>query len=1063
MSRSYTKSSFLILILVIFSTAFSFPQNVQSNNSEYSFISGNASNGMRWRLVGPFRAGRALAAAGIPGQSSTFYFGAVDGGVWKTSNAGLTWEPIYDGQINPSIGALAISSSDPNIIYAGTGEADMRSDITYGEGVYKSTDGGMHWESLGLKDTRHIGKILVDPDNPNIVLVAALGHAYAPNKERGVFRTTDGGKSWEKVLYKNDSTGAINLSWDSKSPQVVYASLWEAHRTPWSQYPPEEGSGSGIYKSTNEGKTWTEVKYNGLPSAPFGRIGLSVVTGSGGQYVYALIQALRKGSGLYYSGDGGDHWKFINDNPNIITRMWYFGRVFVDPQNPKIIYIPNRSIFKSSDGGKTFEAIKGSPGGDDYHFVWIDPQNDSHLIEASDQGTSVSLDNGKTWSSWYNQPTAQFYHVSTDNQFPYRIYGAQQDCGTVSITSRSDYGEITFRNWFSIGAGESGYILPDPVNPNIVYGGNTYGGLFRFERVTGQSQVISPWLLSEWGELMPQRKFRFTWTSPVAIDPHDNNVLYYGAQKLLKTNDGGLDWKIVSPDLTNTNIEVKNGMSHKGWGVIYSIAISPVKPGVIWAGTDDGLIQLTKDNGQHWQNVTPVGLKPWSKISIIDASPFNQSTAYAAVDRHRLNDFAPYIYRIDNYGKHWALINKGIPEGSFVRVVRADPYQKGLLYAGTEKGVYISFDDGANWQPLQLNLPEVSVRDLTIHENNLVAATHGRAFWVLDDLTPLRQISKNDLDQNVYLFKPAQAIRIRRSESNDTPLPPEVPHGENPPAGAIIDFYLHSTPTGPIVLKIFDEEGNLVRSYSSNDKPVPVLEQPYFMKEWLPQFHPLTTHAGLNRFTWNLRYPLVPVKHHGYGFAAIAGKGTVIEPQGPMVLPGKYTVKLTVDGKTYSQPLNVKMDPRVKVSKEALNDQLNLALKIWNAASEHYQLTKTADTINAQLYKLENDKKISSSLKSEIKNLQEKINKFRKSLQAVNIAGLEGPVLSADREPTRQMKTGFDIMNKGLMSVNEEWPQLKSNDIKKLNVLLDQEGLSKLQLPAETPVKITIPKEMREI
>ena len=701
----------LIFVSIVF-YAYSDYTNPKSNklNSTSSFVSDSSQNSMRWRLVGPFRAGRALAAEGIPGQPSTFYFGSVDGGIWKSDNAGHTWEPISDGQINPSIGAIAISASNPKIIYVGTGEADMRSDITYGDGVYKSVDGGNKWVHIGLDDTRHIGKVLVDSNNPDIVLVAALGHAYASNKERGVFRTTDGGKNWEKVLYENDQTGAIDLSWDNKFPQVVYATLWNAQRTPWSQYPPDEGIGSGIYKSTNEGATWEKINSTDLPSDTLGRIGLSVVQNSHGNKLYTLIQAFHNGSGLYYSDDGGAHWQLKSNNPQIVTRMWYFGRVFVDPMNSDVVYIPNRSLFRSTDGGKTFIAIKGSPGGDDYHYLWIDPQNDNHLIVASDQGTVVSVDGGKTWSSWYNQPTAQFYHVAVDNQFPYRIYGAQQDAGTVSITSRSDYGQITFRDWYSINGGESGYIAPDPKNPNIVYGGDTYGGLSRFDRLTGQTQDISPWLLTSFGQPIAKIKYRFTWTSPLAFDLHNKNRIYYGAQKLLQTNDGGLHWKEISPDLTRAGLNIKNNdeSSHIGWGVIYSIGVSPVKSGIIWIGTDDGLIQLTKDSGKHWQNVTPDEISPWNKISIIEASPFEANAAYAAVDKHRLNDFAPFIYKTNDFGKTWTRINNGIPSNSFVRVIRADPKVKGLLYAGTETGVYVSLNDGKFWQPLKLNMPTVS-------------------------------------------------------------------------------------------------------------------------------------------------------------------------------------------------------------------------------------------------------------------------------------------------------------------------------------------------------------------
>ena len=1024
---------------------------------------------MQWRLIGPFRGGRALAAAGIPGNPYIFYFGSVGGGIWKSTNAGLTWEPVGDGQMNPSIGALAIASSDPKILYAGTGEADMRSDITYGDGVYKSTDGGLHWEHLGLSDTRQIGKILVDPHNPDLVLVAALGHAYGPNDQRGVFRTTDGGRSWQKVLYKNPDVGAVDLAWDPDDPAIVYATMWQAHRTPWSQYPPDEGHGSSLYKSTDEGKTWTEITGNGLSPKPFGRIGVTVASGSHGETVYALVQTLKKGSGLYRSDDGGQSWRLVGNDPRIIGRMWYFGQVFVDPRNSNTVYVPNVALMRSTDGGKTFTAIKGAPGGDDYHFLWIDPENDSRMIVASDQGTTISLDDGRTWSSWYNQPTAQFYHVAIDNEFPYRIYGAQQDAGTVSITSRSDYGEITFRDWYSVGAGESGYIAPDPLNPNIIYGGDTYGGVFRFDRTTGQSQVISPSVLASFGTPAPLRKYRFTWTSPIVFDCRDPHTLYLGAQVLLRTQDGGLHWKVISPDLTGARSEGSFGRESRtqlgpptiadaalrGWGVIYTIAPSRVRSGLIWVGTDDGLIQVTKDGGRHWQNVTPPSLSPWSKISLIEASPFEPGEAYAAIDRHRLDDFAPCIYRTRDYGQHWTRADRGIGAESYVNVVRSDLKRKGLLYAGTETGTYVSFDDGDSWQPLRLNLPMVSVRDLAVHDNDLVAATHGRAFWILDDLTPLQQMSKDVIDSDVHLFRPERAIRIRRSENNDTPFPPEIPHGTNPPSGAIIDYYLHSTPRGPVTLDILDASGNLVRRFSSTDQPPENQPQP-FMTEWLPRFKPLTVHAGLNRFVWDLRYIPPPVEHYGYSMA-IANLHSSREPEGPLVLPGKYLVKLTVDGSSYSQPLNVEMDPRVHVADAALRDQLELAIGVWNRMAEENRLTASVDTLTDQLVSLQHESDIDPLARSTMKSFEAKIASLKDSLNDGELSGLETDIMSADRGPTQQMREAFNTLNSRFSDVKEQWEKLRRDDLARLNRDLEKIGLPRLQLVKAPPQHLEIP------
>lgn len=1006
---------------------------------------------MHWRLVGPFRAGRSIAAAGVPGDPYTFYFGGVDGGMWKTENAGVTWKPIGDGQMSPSIGAFAIAPSDPNIIYVGTGEADLRSDITYGTGVYKSTDAGAHWQFAGLADSRHIGRVLIDPKNPDIVLVAAVGHAYGPNEERGVFRTSDGGESWTKVLYKNPDVGAVDLGSDKDAPTKIYATMWQARRTAWSQYPPDEGPGSGLYKSTDEGLTWNELTGHGLPPKPYGRIGVSVATGSHGNIVYALISAQKEGSGLYRSDDGGESWHLASRDINIVTRMWYFGGVTVDPENPEMVYIPNRSLMRSSDGGKTFPVIKGAPGGDDYHFLWIDPQNDQRMIVASDQGTSISVDGGRTWSSWYNQPTGQFYHVAVDHQFPYRIYGSQQDMGTVSITSRSDFGEISYRDWYPVGGEESGYIAPDPLNPDIVYGGGPYGGLKRFDHTTGQTQSVSPSILAAFDTPANLRRYRFTWTSPVVFDLRDPHILYFGSQKLLETRDGGLHWKEISPDLTGTqkNMTEKKGpptledASARGWGVIYTIAPSPLRNGMIWIGTDDGFIRLTQDGGRHWQNVTPNGLLPWSKISLIEASPFDAGEAYAAIDRHRLDDFAPYIYRTSDYGKHWMRADKGIDSLSFMRAVRSDLNRKGLLYAGTETGVYVSFNDGDSWQSLQLNLPMASVRDLAVHDNDLVAATHGRAFWVLDNLTPLQQLDEKVLNSDATLFQPERAIRIRRSENADTPIPPEEPLGTNPPGGAIIDYYLRTKPAAPLTLVITDESGSVVRQFSSSDPVEPTEGSQYFMDYWLPRPQPVTANIGHNRFAWDLRYTPPPSRQHGYSMAAIVGQGSEKSPQGPLVLPGKYIVKLMLDGHTYTQPLFVEMDPRVHVSNAALKDQLSLAIDVWNAMAEEYVLRAATDSLERQLVDLR--RKIGSETpeRPEIQAIAAKLAEVRKSLPG-GLSGLESTIMAADREPAEQMRNAFVFLSSELARAKKGWDELRSGELTKLNESLKGGGYNPL-------------------
>ncbi len=1026
-------------------------------------IPSRAYGALRWRLIGPHRGGRVLAVAGVPGDPATFYFGAVDGGVWRTRNAGVTWEPLFDDQPIASIGALALAPSDPNVIYVGTGEAAIRSDITYGAGVYKSTDGGAHWRSLGLADTRHIGKVLVDPRNPDVVLVAALGHAYGPNSERGVFRSTDGGRTWTNVLFKDPDTGAIDLAADPGDPQVVYAALYQARRTPWEQYPPDEGPGSGLYKSADGGATWAPLNGHGLPAGPVGRIGLAVARGG---RVYALIGA-KSGAGLYRSDDGGTTWRIAGSDPRLTSRSWYFCRVTVDPADADVVYVPNVALLKSSDGGKTFGVLKGQPGGDDYHELWVDPKTATHMIVGSDQGAVITLDGGRTWSSWYNQPTAQFYHVATDAVFPYRVYGAQQDAGTAGVASRSDFGEITFRDWAPVGAGESGYIAPDPLDPDIVYGGDTYGGVHRFDRHTGQSQDISPWPVSSFGVPMPQRKYRFTWTSPLVFDRVDRHALYLGAQMVLRTRDGGLHWEAISPDLTraagrraatDTGPTTVANAAARGYGVVYSIAPSPRAAGLLWAGTDDGLIQRTGDGGAQWRDVTPQGLLPWSAISLLEASPFDTAVAYAAVDRHRVDDFAPYIYRTRDGGAHWTRADSGIPPRAYVQAVRADPERAALLYAGTETGVYVSFDDGDHWQSLQLNLPVASVRDLAVHGRDLIAATHGRSFWVLDDLTPLRQVGDSALRAPVHLFAPAPAVRLRRSVSNDTPLPPEEPHGTNPPAGAVIDYLLRAVPPGSVTVEIRDARGGVVRRFSSDDRPPPPAEAPQVADEWLPRFAPPTRTVGLNRFVWDLRYAPPPAARYGYSIAGVAGQGTVAEPQGPLVLAGLYEIRLGVGEGVYTTTLRVELDPRVHVADSALESQLRLALDIWNAMAEQHALAAGLRSARDQIRDLAG-RSVDRVTRGSLTALERLADSLARAAGAAGdeLAGLETIVESADREPTEQARAVFAALRESVAVAVRRWRQTLTAELPALNSRLKRQGAPPVQVVEQVPERKTGP------
>jgi photosystem II stability/assembly factor-like uncharacterized protein len=896
--------------------------------------------GLRWRMIGPHRGGRTVAVSGLEGQPNVYFFGGVGGGVWKTVNGGITWEPIADSLPISSIGALAVAQSNPNIIYVGTGEADFRSDLTYGTGVYKSTDGGRTWKSMGLTATRHISRIVVDPRNPDVAYVAAMGSAYGPGPDRGVFRSTDGGANWQKVLFRDENSGAIDIALDPDHPQTVWAALVHDRRPPWSVYPPVTINGA-IFKSNDGGSVWNPVTAGGLPEGDWGRVGLAVARGTHGQRVYALIDA--KDGGLFKSDDGGQTWLRTGTDPRIRGRMWYFGELYVDPKNPDTVYVPNVSLYRSTDAGKTFTAIKGAPGGDDYHALWIDPANPQRMIFGSDQGAGVSVDGGRSWSSWYNQPTAQFYHVAVDNEFPYHVYGAQQDSGSVFIISRSNDGSITFRDWHPAGAGESGYIAPDPADPNIIYGGGTYGELFRYDRRTGQAQIIAPDAIRTFGEAHPEH--RFTWTSPLVFSPQDSHTLYFGSQRVLRSTNQGNSWETISPDLTGADpnaseqgpLTVQNAKA-RGHGVVYTIAPSPVSAGQIWAGTDSGLIHLTRDNGKSWSNVTPSGLADWSKISIIDASHFDAGTAYAAIDRHRLDDIGPYIYRTHDFGKSWTRINSGIPNGAYVRVVREDPVRKGLLFAGTELGVFFSINDGDSWQPLRLNMPASPVHDLVIKDNDLVAATHGRAFWILDDITPLRQLAAKPDAASTLLFLPSPAMRIRASTNHDTPLPPEEPAGENPPPGAIFYYYLKSPAQGEVKLEILEASGKVVRTYSSKDQPFRPALPPAFPMYWFHAAEPLSTAAGMHRFVWDIRYTAPQVFQPGYSMSTVAGRDVPREPEGPQALPGSYQVRLTVDGTASTQPFKLTMDPRVKVSAQDLEKQFALGLKLADGMREANQV-----------------------------------------------------------------------------------------------------------------------------
>ena len=1028
-------------------------------------INENLYSGMHWRLIGPFRGGRAVAVTGVPGQPDVFYFGSVGGGVWKTTNAGLTWKPVFDSEHIASIGAIAVAPSEPNVIYVGSGEPDMRSDISYGNGMYKSTDAGATWKHIGLEDTRQIGSILVDPRDANLVYVAAMGHSYGPNAERGVFRSTDGGATWKKILFKDENTGAIDLAFDPQNTKTIFAALWQTRRPPWNVYPPSNGPGSGLYKSTDGGDNWTQIT-NGLPTEGRGRIGVAVAP-SNSNRVYAIVDA--KNGGLYRSDDAGQTWKLADNESRIWGRGWYFGGVTVDTKNSDIVYVMNTSTYRSTDGGQSFTAIKGAPGGDDYHTLWIEPNDPKRMILGSDQGVVVSVDGAQSWSSWYNQPTAQFYHVATDNRFPYWVYGAQQDSGAAGTTSHSRHRGISSRDWLPLGVGgENGYIAPDPLHTGILYGGT----VSRENVFTGASAQVTP-------SLAHPGDYRHTWTQPLVFSPADPHALYFGAQVLFKTTDGAQTWQIISPDLTRAapgvpaNLDPTTAKDQDGNGVhglIYTISPSPMAADEIWIGTDDGNIQMTRDGGKNWQNVTPTELTPWSKVTFVEASHFDQNEAYAAVDRHRLDDIKPYIYKTQDAGKTWQPITTGIPEGSYVNVIREDPARRGLLYAGTEKGVFVSFNDGAQWQPLQLNLPTTPIRDLVIHGADLVAATHGRSFWILDDVTPLRGASEQVENSPAYLFKPETAYRVRPGSDEGTPLPAEIPAGENPPDGASIDYYLKSAAAGPVTLEIFDSSGKLVRRYSSAEHVTPINpKQLDIPSAWVHSPEPLSAAAGMHRFVWDLHYPGAGGGRRG-GMAALAamfGFGG-----GPWAVPGDYTVKLTAGGQSYSQPLTVKMDPRVKVSQADLQKQFELAQQVLARTAEVNAAAQQAAALQKRLQEIapqvaspkdkkladtvdELDKRVSALLGNppagELGGTPEPTDRTTLRYVSGALGQVERVVESDDAAPSADASAAFAQDDQIAQAALQKWETIVSTDLPALNKELHRAKIEPIELGMHRP------------
>jgi len=1010
---------------------------------------------MRWREIGPYRGGRTRACAGVPTQPNVFYIGPVNGGVWKTNDYGRTWMPIFDDQPTGSIGAIAVAPSDANIIYAGSGEGLQRPDLSVGDGIYKSTDAGRTWTHLGLRNGQQIPQIAVDPRDPNRLFVAVLGHPYGPNEERGIFRSLDGGQTFEKVLYKDENTGANDVELDPSQPNTVYAAMWEARQGPW-ENGAWSGTNGGIFKSTDGGATWHPLT-KGLPEEGVVQANLAIAP-SNPSRIFAAI-ATPRSTAIYRSDDAGESWSQATTDTRPAARIGGGDNpmLAVDPKNPDIVYSASVVTWKSTDGGKTWTGIRGAPGGDDYQKIWINPDNPNTLLIVSDQGAIVTVNGGETWSSWYNQSTAQMYHATADNAFPYRVCGGQQESGSACVASRGNDGRITFREWHPVGLEEYGYAAPDPLDPDLVYGGK----LTRFNRRTGQVENVAP---------KPVRTgdFRVLRTAPVMFSPVDPHVLYFAANTLWKTRDGGRTWQQISPDLSRKTWDIPSNVGKyrdastakpTQRGVIYALAPSPLDINRIWAGTDDGLIHVTVDGGLHWKDVTPPQLIPFAKVSILDAGHFDPETAYAAINTLRLDDMRPHILRTHDGGKTWTEIVNGIPDGAPVDVVREDPKRKGLLFAGTEREVYASFDDGGHWQSLRLNMPATSIRDLIVKDDDLVAATHSRGFWILDDITPLRQLKPAVGDSAGFLFAPQTAIRVRWDMNTDTPLPPDEPGGQNPPDGAILDYTLGPTASGTVTLEISDRAGHLVRRYSSDDPVEPIDPMLAIPAYWVRPPHPLSNAPGMHRFLWDMRYTPVSEGRPAYGMQAVLHDTAPVN-EAPWVMPGSYTVKLTANRQSYNAPLTVKMDPRVRTPLAELGQQFTLSKQLYD---DILGASKELEQIRGLRKQMEEMRKSAGSMAGALDAFDKKLaalaggarggGRFAPPGGPDTLASVQGAlsgllrlIQGADVGPTTQAVAAASERRKALASLLEKTRALKHQDLAALNAQLKQAGLTELKL-----------------
>ena len=1012
--------------------------------------------GLAWRSIGPFRGGRVTAVAGVPGQPLVYYMGATGGGVWKTTNGGIEWAPVTDGQVKTgSVGAIAVAPSDPNVAYVGMGESCIRGNVSHGDGVYRSTDAGKTWAHVGLRDTMQIGRIRVHPQDPDHVYVAALGHTWSANAERGVFRSRDGGKTWSKSLFVDDKTGVVDLAMDPANPRVLYAAAWQAQRTPWSLE--SGGPGSALYKTTDGGDTWKKIDGKGLPKGPWGRIGVSVSPARSDR-LYAVIEA--EDGGVFRSDDSGATWERTNEDRKLRQRAWYYTHVVADPMEPDTVYVLNVQFFRSKDGGKTFETIRVPHG--DNHDLWIAPEDPRRMVEGNDGGAAVTFDGGQSWSSVENQPTAQFYHVITDDRFPYRVYGAQQDNSTVAIASRTDGFGIGARDWHSVAGCESGTIAPKPGDPDVTYAGCYGGTIGRLDRRTGQERSIDVWPDNPMGWGASGMKYRFQWTFPILASRHDPGILYAAGNVLFRTTNEGSSWEAVSPDLTRNDASkmgpsggpiTKDNTSVEYYGTIFALAESPLDGKVLWAGSDDGLVHVTRDGGKTWANVTPKAMPEWSRVSQIDASPYDPGTAWVAANRYQLDDYRPYAYVTTDFGANWRLAVAGLPADSFVRVVREDPKRRGLLFAGTETGVHVSFDAGTSWRPLQRNLPAVPVTDLVVKNDDVVLATQGRSFWILDDIAPLRQLTPDVAGAGNHLFEPSIAYRFGGAEGRGAV-------GKNPPYGARFYYLLKDTPKDgeEVKLEVLDEKGSLVRACTSKEAKK-AESKGAEEEDGKDPPKPIPAKAGLNTFAWDLRTP-----------PASKFEGLILwggETDGPRAVPGRYQVRLSAGGTTLTRPFELRKDPRLATTDEDFAKQFALLSQIrdeLNATHEGIARLRTvrdqAKTAAERAKGTDAEKAVAEAadaLAKKLTGVEEALyqTKNRSSQDPLNfpirlnnkLAALASTVASADAAPTAQSYEVYRDLSARIDAEMAKLARVMAEDVPAFNRLVREKEVPAVRLP----------------